>query len=88
MKIKNLAILGLSTVLCINVFSLPASPAQGKKFIPGKFISGTCKQLFDKGIYNIPKNNPNYRPSRDRNGNGIACELSERPKTFTRGKFA
>jgi hypothetical protein len=83
MNIKSLAIVGLSTVITINVFSLPASPVTVKKFIPG-----TCRQLFEKGIYNIPKSDPNYRKSRDRNGNGIACELSERPKTFTRATFA
>jgi micrococcal nuclease len=45
-------------------------PAQG-------YVSGTCKELKQKGIYGPfykKDGDPNYRPERDRDKDGIACE--------------
>lgn len=34
----------------------------------------SCTQAHAKGIYNIKKGDKNYRPSLDRDSDGIACE--------------
>lgn len=39
------------------------------------FIAGSCTELRKRGIGNFPKGSVNYTANRDRNNDGIACEL-------------
>jgi endonuclease YncB( thermonuclease family) len=41
-----------------------------------EYIPGSCDTLNEKGLGNFPKNDPNYRLSRDRDEDGIACEMN------------
>jgi hypothetical protein len=50
----------------IGVSLAPAAQASG----PYK----NCKEAHKDGRYNIPKGDPDYKPSQDRDGDGIACE--------------
>jgi micrococcal nuclease len=52
----------------------PSTPTP--KPISGEFIAGSCKFLKDNyRIGNFVTGDPNYTTSRDRNGDGIACEM-------------
>lgn len=35
----------------------------------------SCTEAKSEGLFNIPRSSPYYRPSLDRNSNGLACEL-------------
>ena len=40
-----------------------------------KYIAGSCKSLNEKGLGNFRQGSPNYTKARDRNGDGVACEM-------------
>jgi Excalibur calcium-binding domain len=92
MNKKSLAILGLFAVMSLGNIALPVEAnqkkqstpqqqvnnANTKKIVAKKFVTGTCKELKAKGIYNIPKGDVNYNKQRDRDNDGIACETNGR----------
>lgn len=41
-------------------------------------VYSTCSDAHDAGVYNIPKGDPAYWPDGDRDGDGFACEPSNR----------
>ena len=40
-----------------------------------KYIAGSCKSLNEKGFGNFRVGDPNYTKTRDRNNDGVACEM-------------
>jgi hypothetical protein len=50
-----------------SIFGAPAAMAESSKY-------GSCKEAAQDGRYNIPKDDPDYDPKLDRDGDGIACE--------------
>ncbi len=55
-------------VLILTYRQLPANlPATGG-FIP------YCSDAHARGLYNIPRGDPRYRPALDADGDGFACE--------------
>ena len=51
----------------LAIFGAPAAMAESSKY-------GSCKEAAQDGRYNIPKDDPDYDPKLDRDGDGIACE--------------
>jgi hypothetical protein len=52
----------------------PSAPSE-KPIQTGGFIPGTCTELRKRGLGNWPRGDVNYSKSRDRDNDGIACEL-------------
>lgn len=50
-------------------------PASSAPASTSGFIAGTCTELKAKGLGNFPKGDPNYTSGRDRDKDGIACNL-------------
>lgn len=58
----------------------PPQPAQNnsaqiEKPSQGGYIAGSCKSLNAQGLGNFRPGDPNYKPSRDRDDDKIACEF-------------
>lgn len=53
----------------------PVEQIQTAKPAVGGFIAGSCKSLNAKGLGNFRDGDPNYNSSRDRDGDGVACEF-------------
>jgi hypothetical protein len=43
-----------------------------------RYMPGYCKDLNARGYGNFPKGDPSYRPDRDRNNDGYACDFPRR----------
>ena len=53
----------------------PVEQIQTAKPAVGGFIAGSCKSLNAQGLGNFRVGDPNYSSTRDRNGDGVACEF-------------
>jgi len=62
----RILLVGLGTVAALAVIASPAAAA------PASFPN--CTAAHNAGRYNIPKDDPNYRPALDRDNDGVACE--------------
>ncbi|MEZ0051376.1 hypothetical protein ABIA30_002374 [Mycobacterium sp. MAA66] len=60
------ALIAAALIAGIGVSVAPAAQASG----PYK----NCKEAHADGRYNIPKGDPDYKASQDRDHDGIACE--------------
>jgi micrococcal nuclease len=51
-------------------------PAPTSNVAPGEqYYAGTCTELKKRGLGNFPRGSVNYSAARDRDGDGMACEL-------------
>lgn len=58
----------------INTNSIPLLPISNE-VNQGGFIKGSCASLKKLGLGNFREGDPNYTKSRDRDGDGVACEM-------------
>lgn len=58
------------------IIKRPTDDVDKSKKPSSEYIPGSCDALNEKGLGNFPKNDPNYRLSRDRDEDSIACEMN------------